>query len=67
MTDIDVREIFGTIGEIIFDIEPELTEMIEEGDISKDITDLLIKLEKDAQSLKEYVEKDFYKDEMHKT
>jgi len=64
MSDIDVREIFGNIGEIIFDIEPELAEMIEDGDISKDITELLIKLERDAQSLKECVEKEFYKDEM---
>lgn len=64
---IDVREIFGNIGEIIFDIEPELTEMIEDGDTSKDITELLIKLEKDAQSLKDCVYKEFYKDEMHKT
>ena len=64
MTDIDVREIFGHIGEIIFDIEPELVEMIEDEDISKDITELLIKLERDAQSLKECVEREFYKDEM---
>ena len=64
MTDIDVREIFDSIGEIIWDIEPELIEMIEDGDISKDITELLIKLKGNAQSLKECVERDFYKDEL---
>jgi hypothetical protein len=64
MTDIDVRQVFDNIGEIIFDIESEITEMVDENTASKGIIGRLIKLEKDAQSLQKCVYKEFYKDEV---
>lgn len=67
MDDISVREVFDNIGEIIYEIEPELTELIEEDGTNKDIIERLSELEKDAKLLRDCVYKEYYKDEMQQT
>lgn len=63
MSEVDAREAFGNIGEMIFDMEPELVELLEEGSDNKEMVQRLIKLERDTKKLKECVFKEFYKDE----
>lgn len=67
MTDIEVRQVFDSIGEVLYEMEPELTELIDEDQANKDIIERLIELEKDAKILKECVYKEYYKDEMQQT
>ena len=65
MSDTDPREIFGNIGEMIWDMEPELVELLEDGEQSPEFIQRLLKLQKDTKELKELVYKEFYKDEVH--
>ena len=62
MSDIDAGDIFDTIGEILFDMRPEITELIEEKNVSKGIINRLKQLERDTIELREYVYKEYYEE-----
>jgi len=61
--DVGVGEILDNVGEIIYDLQPELTELVEEGNKNKEILDKLKEFHKHAIELRELVYKEFYKDE----
>jgi len=63
MSQVDAGDILDNIGQIIFDLQPELVELVEEGNENKEILNTLEKFEKYALELRELVYKEFYKDE----
>jgi len=63
MSEVNAGEILDNIGEILFDLQPELVELFEEDGQTKEILDRLEKFEKYAIELRDLVYKEFYKDE----
>ena len=58
-----ITEVIDNIGDILYEIEPELSELIEEDNVSKGIINRLVKLEKDTQEIRECVYKEYYKED----
>jgi hypothetical protein len=58
-----ITEVIDDIGDILYEIAPELTELIEEDNVSKGIINRLVKLKEDVQEIRECVYKEYYKED----